>query len=146
MLAIQRCSRDARTQVQDQEESLQREKGIKYQGSARVRLEHIGFSDEPGVLGKSIVKNLVSIFEGEGCFQQDSRHHVPAVIDQEQLELALGISGNSSDLLLGNAELRFPSDFRLKCLHGRHRVQAGREMIPPQSWWTVDLYLAGIAG
>lgn len=64
MLAIQRCSRDARTQVQDQEESLQRGKRIKYQGSARIR--PIGFSDEPEVLDKSIVKNLVSIFEGEG--------------------------------------------------------------------------------
>lgn len=139
-----------RTQVQDQEESLEREKRIKYKASARIRLEHYDFSkNEPGVLDKSVVKNLVSIFEGEGCFHQDSRHHVPAVIDREQLDLALHSSGIPSDVLLGNAqtewpELRFPSGFRLECLHGRHRVQAGREMVPAQLWWTVDLYLAGM--
>ena len=139
-----------RTHVQDQEENLEREKRIKYKGSVRIRLEHFDFSkDEPGVLDKSVVKKLVSIFEGEGCFHQDSRHHVPAVIDREQLDLVIHSSGIRSDLLLGNVqtevpELRFPSDFRLECLHGRHRVQAGREMVPPQLGWTVDLYLAGM--
>lgn len=76
-----------RTQVQDQEENLEREKRIKYKGSARIRLEHFDFSkDEPGVLNESVVKNLVSVFKGEGCFHQDSRYHVPAVIDREQLD------------------------------------------------------------
>ena len=117
-----------RTYVQDQEENLERERRIKYKGSARIRLEHFDFSkDEPGVLDKSVVKNLVSIFEGKGCLHQDSRYHVPAVIDREQLDLAIHSSGISSGLLLGNVqteapELRFPSDFRLECLHGRHRV------------------------
>ena len=140
-----------RTPVQDQAETLEREKRIKYKGSARIRLEHFAFSkDEPGMLNKSVVKNLVSIFEAEGCFHRDSRYHVPTVIDREQLDPALHSSGIASDLLLGNAqteapELRFPLGFRLECLHGRHRVQAGREMVPPQLWWTVDLYLAGMA-
>ena len=39
-----------RTQVQDQEESLQREKRIEYNGSARIRLEHL--EDEPEILDK----------------------------------------------------------------------------------------------
>ena len=140
-----------RTQVQDQEETLEREKRIKYKGTARIRLEHFDFSkDEPGMLNKSVVKKLVSIFEAEGCFHRDSRYHVPAVIDRERLDPALHSSGFASDLLLGNAqteapELQFPLGFRLKCLHDRHRVQAGREMVPPQLWWTVDLYLAGMA-
>ncbi len=127
-----------RTQVQDQEESLQREKRIKYKGSARIRLEHIDFSkDEPEVLDKFIVKNLISIFEEKDCFQQDSRHHVLVVIDREQLNLALHTSEISFNLLLGNAqtewpELRFSFGFRLECLHDRHRVQAKREMISPQ--------------
>ena len=76
-----------RTQVQDQEETLEREKRIKYKGSARIRLEHFDFSkDEPGVLNESVVKNLMSVFEGEGCFHQDSRYQMPAVIDREQLD------------------------------------------------------------
>ena len=139
-----------RTRVQDQEESLEREKQTKYKGSAQVKLEHLDFSKgEPAVPDRSSVRNLVSIFEGEGCFHQDSRHHVPAVIGREQLDLAIHSTGISSTVLLDNAkterpELRLPSEFRLECLHGRHRVQAGREMTPPQLWWTVDLYLAGM--
>ena len=139
-----------RTRVQAQEESLEREKQTKYKGSARIRLEHFDFSKtEPDVPDRSNVKNLVSIFEGGGCFQQDSRHHVTAVIDREQLDLAIHSTGISSTVLLDNAqterpELQLPSEFRLECLHGRCRVQAGREMTPPQLWWTVDLYLAGM--
>lgn len=77
-----------RTRVQAQKESLEREKQMKYIGSARIRLEHFDFSkSEPDVPDRSNVKNLVSIFEGGGCFQQDSRHYVTAVIDREQLTL-----------------------------------------------------------
>ena len=98
---------------------------------------------------RSNVTNLISIFEGGGCFQQDSRHHVTAVIDREQLHLATHSTGISSAELLDSAqaerpELQLPLEFWLECLHGRCRVQAGREMIPPQLWWTVDLYLAGM--
>lgn len=127
-----------RTQVQDQEEYLEREKRIRYKHSARIRLEHFGFSkEEPGVLDKFIVKNLMSIFEGKDCFHQDSRYHVPVVIDREQLNLALHSSGIAFDLFLGNAQteapkLQLPSGFRLEYLHARRWVQAGRDMIPPQ--------------
>ena len=139
-----------RTRVKAQEERLEREKQTKYKGSARIRLEHFDFSkSESDVPDRSNVKNLVSIFEGGGCFQQDSRYHVTAVIDREQLDLASHSTGISSAALLDSAqterpELQLPSEFRLECLHGRYRVQAGREMTPPQLWWTVDLYLAGM--
>ena len=139
-----------RTRVQDQEESLEREKQTKCKGSAQIRLEHLDFSkSKPDAPDRSNVKNLVSIFEGQGCYPRDSRHHVPAVIDREQLDLATHSTGISSTVLLDNAqtkrpELQLPSGFRLECLHGRHRIQAGREMAPPQLCWTVDLYLAGM--
>jgi hypothetical protein len=33
----------------------------------------------------------------------------------------------------------------LRALHGRHRDQAGAEVLPPTDrWWTVDLYLDGM--
>jgi hypothetical protein len=42
-------------------------------------------------------------------------------------------------------ELVFPGGYQLECLHGRHRIQAGREFLSPRDkWWAVDLYLAGI--
>lgn len=93
------------TRVQDQEESLKREKHIKYRGSARIRLEHLNFStSELEVLDKFNVKNLMSIFEGKDCFQQDSRHHVSVVIDREHLNLVIHSVEISLDLLLDNAQ------------------------------------------
>ncbi|KAL5345257.1 hypothetical protein ACLOAV_009627 [Pseudogymnoascus australis] len=42
-------------------------------------------------------------------------------------------------------ELVFPRGFQLECLHGRHRIQAGREFLSPRDkWWTVDLYLSDL--
>ncbi|KAL2812033.1 hypothetical protein BDW59DRAFT_155380 [Aspergillus cavernicola] len=36
---------------------------------------------------------------------------------------------------------------QLQALHGRHRVQAGADVLPPADrWWTVDLYLDDIGG
>lgn len=62
-----------RIRMQAQEESLKREKQTKYKGSTRIRFEHFDFSkSEPNMPNRSNVKNLVSIFEGGGCFQQDS--------------------------------------------------------------------------
>ena len=139
-----------RTRVKAQEESLAQEKQTKYKGSAQIRLEHFDFSkSEPNVPDRYNVTNLISIFEVGVCFQQDSRHHVTAVIDGKQLHLATHSTRISSSELLDSAqperpELQLPSKFWLECIHGQCRVQAGREMIPPQIWWTVDLYLAGM--
>lgn len=58
-----------RTQVQDQEENLEREKRIKYKGSAQIRLEHFDFSkDETGVLNESVVKNWCRFSKGKAAF------------------------------------------------------------------------------
>jgi hypothetical protein len=95
-----------RTRVQDQEESLKREKQTKYRGLARIRLEHLDFSKgELDVLDRFNVKNLVSIFEEGGCFQQESRHHVSIVIDRKQLDLATHFIGISFIVLLDNAQI-----------------------------------------
>ena len=57
----------------------------------------------------------------------------------------------SAEHLLSNPDndppaLRLPARHQLTCLHGRHRIQAARETLPPtEAWWTVDLYLAGIS-
>ncbi len=139
-----------RSQVQDQEKRLEREKRDKYLGSARVDLERLDFScDGLGAVDVANVKWLVSVFERQGCFPDGSRYHIPAIINQQQLQQAVQSSRISSDALLDQThrerpELQFPPGFRLRCLHGRHRVQAGKEMAPPQRWWTMDLYLDGL--
>lgn len=138
-----------RIRKQDQEQRFEHEKCNKFKGSARIKLEHLNFScNESRELDVSNVKRLVFIFEDEGCFHENNRNHIPAVINEKQLDVAIRTSETSYDMLLGNRQtkppqLQFPSQFRLECLHGRHRIQAGREMIPPQLYWTVDLYLAG---
>ncbi|KAL5352248.1 hypothetical protein ACLOAV_002195 [Pseudogymnoascus australis] len=59
--------------------------------------------------------------------------------------------GKTADDLLTNNEvpdyplLEFPTSFHLECLHGRHRIEAGREFLDPgNDWWTVDLYLSDL--
>lgn len=136
-----------RTRVEAQEESLKREKQTKYKDSARIRLEHFNFSkSELDVHDRFNVTNLVSIFEGKGCFQQNSRHYVTVVIDRKQLNLVTHSSKISSAVLLNSAqiersELQLSSKFRLECFHDRCRVQAERKMTSSQLWWIVNLYL-----
>jgi hypothetical protein len=97
------------------------------------------------------------------------RHHIPATIDQHQLNAALkdaqqnkrvtelntppeeaqqnerpktGASTNDANLNR-YPELNIPGG--VQCLRGLHRIEAGkvylREM---EKWWIIDLYLSGI--
>ncbi|KFY22991.1 hypothetical protein V493_06178 [Pseudogymnoascus sp. VKM F-4281 (FW-2241)] len=56
----------------------------------------------------------------------------------------------SAEKLLTNSadpypEVRLPLGFQRRCLYGRHRVLAAREVLPPQErWWTVDIYLIDV--
>lgn len=72
-----------------------------------------------------------------------------SLIDQNHFNIALAASSITAEELLVSPRDRYPSlefplGFQLNCLHGRHRVQAGAETLPPgDKRWTVDLYLAG---
>lgn len=127
-----------RMQVQGQEKRLEREKVGKHQGSARVSLQHLEFpSDGLEVVDKSNVEWSVSVFQRQGCFPDDSRYHVPAIIRHEQLQQAVQASGIPAEALLDQTrserpELRFPPGFRLSCLDVRHRAQVGRDMAQPR--------------
>ena len=93
---------------------------------------------------------LKQCFKKEGCRPLKVSHHIPAVIDQEQLNAAILASGILAKDLLSNLQdgypnLVFPARYQLKCLHGRHRIQVGKEFLSLRNkWWAVDLYLAGI--
>jgi hypothetical protein len=64
-------------------------------------------------------------------------NHVSAIINQESLDAALQRLGTTADNLLTNDEgpdyplLVFLAGFHLKCLHGWHRIEAGREFLHP---------------
>ena len=75
---------------------------------------------------------------------------MPAIIGQQQLANAMRDSGVSVQQLLaagplnGYPSLEFPTGVKLECLHGLHRIEAGREfLLPTEKWWVVDLYPPG---
>lgn len=132
----------------DREERLAAEGREKYRGTARIKLEVLHFRrNEPRELDQENLERLKECFKKGQC-DRVLRNHLPAVIDQSQLDKALRDSKVSAKTLLSNTDphphLEFPAGFQLYCLHGRHRVQAAREVLPPRErWWTVDLYVAG---
>jgi hypothetical protein len=141
--------RQARAQEEDSR--LETKRRLKYKDTARIRLELLHFlEDEPKKIDPKHVETLKRYFRKYDYRRLKVRNHVPAVIDQQCLDAATRASGISTTQLLGDnpqnryPELILPGGHRLECLHGRHRIQAGREFLSPsEKWWTVDLYLAG---
>ena len=126
---------------------LESEKIAKYVGTARVQLQWLSFQDSE--VNAKHVQALKQSFELD-CRRLDVRNRIPAVIEQQDLEFAVRLSGVSQGELTGKPqhdipELWFWAGYRLNCLHGRHRVQAAKLTKSSSSkWWAVDLYLAGI--
>lgn len=138
------------TRSQEEEVRLEAEKRVKYQGTARIRLEWLHFRwNEPRELDVKNVERLKSNFRKD-CRRLDIHNHIPALINQQHLDAAIQASRISAGTLLSNPldgypELVFPAGYQLECLHGRHRIQAGKEVLScGDKWWTVDLYLAGM--
>ena len=71
------------------------------------------------------------------------------MMEHEGAEGAEGAEGGYYNAAPRLPELVFPSGGPLKCLqaHGRHRIQAGKEILPARDkWWTVNPYFTGIEG
>ena len=132
--------------VERQEAELEVERRAKFKGTARIRLEHLDF---PRYEASENVERLKLCIEYQGCYRLESRYHVPAVIDQQLLDVVIQASSTSHAALLSDSQsewptLRLPSGTRLECLRGWDRLRAGWESLPPKDrWWTVDLYLNG---
>jgi hypothetical protein len=133
------------------EASLHAERRVKYKGTARVALHHLHFDNHGRrELNRKNVDRLIEIFRTESVLRLEPQHHIPAVIDPTLLDDVIQASGLSAESLLNNPDqnlpaLKLPQQFRLTCLHGQHRIQAAREILPPtDAWWVVDLYLVGM--
>ncbi len=140
-----------RSQLSEQELRLQAERLVTYRGTARIRLENLYFEpDESRELSRKNVERLKERFRKD-ILRLVPRHHIPAVVDQADLDDGIQASKISAGALLSNLHdqppmLQFPTRLRLTCLHGRHRIQAARETLSPNdAWWTVDLYLTGMS-
>jgi hypothetical protein len=132
-------------------------------GSALVRFEYLKWNEYLKLNrlerpDPERVEHVKRIFQKEGCSQLQVGHHIPAVVDQHRLNVALedarakgrwktgALPSDSAtiDTKDGYPELEFPGG--IECLHGLHRIQAGKECLPPtEKWWIVDLYLSGIS-
>ncbi|ETN44757.1 uncharacterized protein HMPREF1541_10427 [Cyphellophora europaea CBS 101466] len=123
------------------------ERRLKHQGSARVALDSIELTQR---VDRKRVEHLKFVFGKEGCRPEHIVNHALLSIDKSTLHEALKESGISPAALLvhGNSAypvLRLPRGKKLMCLHGNHRIQAGKEHLSVRDqWWIVDLYLADI--
>lgn len=140
-------------QVNDAERRIEVEKSSKFRGRAQVPLEFLYFSVRcPRDLDRSNVERLKAVYLREGVNRLKPENHVPAIISKADLKSAIKHSGTSlSDLLNRLQEnlprLKFPPNFRLQCLHGKHRIQAAKEsarLKGEEKWWTVTFYLEGM--
>lgn len=139
----------SRYQVEDS--ALEAERRLRYQGSARISLDVLQFGwDQQRELDPGHVEFLKKCFRNEDCERLPAENHVPAIIGQQQLANAMRDSGVSVQQLLaagplnGYPSLEFPTGVKLECLHGLHRIEAGREfLLPTEKWWIVDLYPPG---
>ena len=135
---------------------LDSERRLTSKGSALVRFESLRwtFARTPDAPHVEVLKG---IFRKDGCRRLEVKHHIPAVVDQQQLDTALEDARRkrrwqtntlpSSHSIIssqhGYPELEFPGG--LEYLHGCHRIQAGKEYLSPiEKWWIVDLYLSDI--
>lgn len=125
------------------------ERRLKHQGSARVALNSIQLTQR---LDRKRVEHLKFVFAKDGCRPEHIANHALLSIDKSTLDEALKESRITPGALLvrGNSAypvLRLPRGKKLMCLHGNHRIQAGKEHLSVRDqWWIVDLYLAGKLG
>ena len=151
-------------QANVEDSRLDTERRLIFKGSALVRFEYLNWNEyikrneakrRPD---QDHVDRVKRVFRKAGCRPLESIHHIPVVVSQQQLDAALAEARrrgrwkadalpsnyatiNSQD---GYPELEFPGG--IECLHGLHRVQAGKEWLQPaEKWWIVDLYLSGIS-
>lgn len=129
------------------------EKKAYFLGTAKVRLRNLGFEHEkedlPGArtLDDRNVARLKNIFELEGCLRLDPEHHVPAIINVEELNAVIQQSPEIQAGQLQSCQTPPLLEFGekvLTCIHGRHRIAAASKILSPRDkWWTVDFYSAG---
>ncbi|KAI1829420.1 hypothetical protein DTO006G1_9636 [Penicillium roqueforti] len=134
----------------DKEVRLATERRLKYIGTAKVNISQIQFDPPlPRDLDLKNLERLCGIFRKNRCRRLDVDNHVPTIVSQHDLTNALRKANVPQQSLLTNVAHQIPQLAfvvgQLRGLHGRHRVQAGAEVLPPADrWWIVDLYLDDI--
>lgn len=133
----------------DPEVRLVKERRLKFQGTARVKLNDIGHFQTTRQYDPKNVERLCGVFRETGCHRFDIQNHVTALVTRHALKRACRSAGMKARKLLQVPPDKSPVlaflPGEISCLHGQHRLRAAEEILPPsEQWWTVDLYLDGM--
>jgi hypothetical protein len=132
--------------AESQESQRQKSRFDNLLGTARIRLDNLSFDYKPD---DENVQLLRKKFKDPGCLRLDPNNHIPAIIPKAILQHAIQASRTSSTALKSPpngypAELIFPSDYAVRCLHGCDRIEAAKGLLfGSDRWWTVDIYSEG---
>ncbi|KAH0542481.1 hypothetical protein FGG08_003152 [Glutinoglossum americanum] len=137
---------------------IEASKNGSFRGTARVHISRLSFDNNTGkrAISKKNINRLHRIFQLEGCLRLDSENDVPVQIEEDILAQALAESrliDQDLKLLPNDGKphfLHLPQNYQLECLHGQHRILAGKKYLEEEYvgeeeelWWTVKLYLKG---
>lgn len=123
-----------------------------FRGHAKVGLEYLDFQASlfgQRVFDVSNVERLRAKFDKDKCAREETNNYISAVISDDLLKQAIGLSNTTMDHLKGGTGLPWlvlPQGARLSCLYGRHRVEAAKRgvLLPGDRWWSVTLYHEGM--
>ena len=110
------------------------------------RLRYESITVDPRQLDPKNIARLLGIFKLEGCRRLDPQHHVPALVSKTVLNALLEqVPGGQSGLSpQDKSPVHVDPKHDLKCLHGRHRLEAAKKYLhPDDKWWIVNLYNDG---
>ncbi|KAH2804272.1 hypothetical protein KXW44_000532 [Aspergillus fumigatus] len=118
-------------------------------GTAKVQLRHIDIGPK-GRLDRARVRRLRRVFRVNGIYPLQRENHVEVVICQSDLEQTLDQNGLTLQEFRAKDPDSYPTlDFTgrpLRCLHGKHRIQAARDVLPSfRRWWIADFYTEGLS-
>lgn len=128
------------------------EKLMCYRGIARVSLHGLRFGHRivldkhRGLSHKNVIR-LEGIYRQVGCLRLQEENVINAVIDDDDLVVALSLHGMSLDDM---RNLQWPQDApalhleNVQCLSGMHRIEAARRFLNGNDkWWIVRLFSHG---
>lgn len=98
---------------------------------------------------KKNVEWLCEIFHKDTCCRLDTQNHVTAIVSRRHLRQACQVGEITNGDLMANNTVCYPClqflTSQVQCLHGRHRLKAAEQTLPPtERWWTVELNLDGL--
>ena len=132
------------------ERKLTEDRGKYFRGVARIRFEHLYFSELCSRNRHDTIVDYLKDKFKSACLRLEPKHRIPAIIEPRILDAAIDSCLETTlERLLDNPsglppEPKFPVNCRVECFHGRQRFEAAREVLPPKDWWwTVDLYIKG---